>query len=183
MEIFRSPTPVNLWWDAIERVMCSSEPGSGCVLKRVEGDETAFYRFDPGDGTLHDEVGRVGFRLVPPLGRCDLSPDGVRIAMVANEALWVLELEDGSIREIETDWPGSPSSVSWSGDGAWLCLAGTAGEASSWVRRVDLDGGSKLLWRTDEVGILPFARPSPDGSGVALSVVKGETDVWMVENF
>ncbi len=182
VEIFRSSTPVNFLWDAIERVMCSNEPGSRCVFKRVEGDSTAFYGFDPRDGSLHEELARVGFRLQPPSGRCDLSPDGTRIAIVAKGALWMLELDDQSIRKIEAEWRGVPESVSWSGDGTWLCVVGVAGEAGSWVRRVDLDGHSTVLWRSDEVGALPITVLSPDGSGVPLTVVHGETDVWMLEN-
>lgn len=124
-----------------------------------------------------------GFRVIPPGGRCDLSPDGTRLAILAVDALWVLNLDDGSVRKVETDWPGSPLSVSWSGDATWLCVTGQAGEATSWLRRVNLDGTSKLLWGSEGGGFLPLTRPAPDGSSIAVAFVQGENDVWMLEDF
>jgi len=185
VDLYRSPTPVHTVWDVTERVMCSTAPASRCVLKQVEGGETAFYGFDPRDGSLEGEIARVGFRLIGPRGRCDLSPDGTRMAIVAEGSLWVLDLDDGSIENLEGDWRGSPMSICWSGDGTWLSVTGAAGEATDWMMRVGLDGASRFLWRGEpsERLLLQVSRPSPRGTRVALTTGYGETDVWMMEDF
>ncbi len=180
-EIFRDTERVTRHLQAIERVLCAKQPGAPCLLKRIEGDTTVFYGLDPEDGTVQEEIARVDLRLTG-IGWWDLSPDGTRVALVAGQ-LWVLELTDGSLREIEGSWRGYPRSVYWSADGTWLVAIGTHGDATNWMRRVELDGSSRLLWASDDEWMGFAASPSPDGSHIAYTTSHSEGDVWMLEDF
>lgn len=184
VEVFRSSTPVLSTEDAEERVLCAARPGSRCILKQVEGDTTVFYEFDPMDGSVHEELARLDFALVPPHGRCDLSPDGKQVAIISRNRLLILNLGDGSLRRIRRHWAGALRTASWSGDGTWLCVSGIGGEATFWIRRVQLDGESRFLWRSEVWGtVFSAPRPAPDGTRIAFTAVWDGADVWMIEDF
>ncbi|MBU4204498.1 MAG: hypothetical protein KKD59_11255 [Acidobacteria bacterium] len=122
-----------------------------------------------------------------------VSPDGQRIVTNVNSdkswSLFLMPASGGETRELvrvdkekETPFLGSPS---WTPDGRYIIfLTRVKGKAGQWqLSRVSVEGGEPqrigLISARQLVGI----RLHPDGRRVAISDVKVNLEVWVMENF
>ena len=166
-----------------ERVMCTGEPSSRCILGRIEDRGVSFYPFSPVDGSIGERIARISLATdgLYSTSSFTLSPDGEHIAWVeSRRPISILSLQDGSTRIVD---PGLRymQSIAWSSDGTWLCVSGTD-LPHYYVARVELDGALHFLWRSPDVWASgPI--PSPDGSHVAFRSRRWDSDVWMIEDF
>lgn len=69
----------------------------------------------------------------------------------------------------------------WTADNHGLLLTSLA--ADSVLLEADLQGKARGLLESTPNHELYWAIPSPDGRFVALNIITGEENVWMVENF
>jgi hypothetical protein len=171
-----------------DTVLCPAEGDQPCVIATIERTTIVFRELEVEDGTLGPEIARieVATDAIDQMVDFDLSPDGTRVAVAECVdpfyRLRIVDLRDGSIDELERDWSGrGPQYLAWSRDGRWLCITGMS-EGVFWLRRLDLDGGSRHLWGSyDAWPSHPV--PSPDGTRIAFRAWRSPADVWMIEDF
>ena len=80
------------------------------------------------------------------------------------------------------DWPVIRS-VRWKADGRGLLLTSFTADGASVVLESDLQGTARVLLESTANRQIYWAVPSPDGRYVALNIITGEENVWMLENF
>jgi DNA-binding winged helix-turn-helix (wHTH) protein len=86
-------------------VRCARAPSHLCVLGERKLKQFVFYALDPVRGK-RTELARTEVNLPLDLSHWDLSPDGSRIALVAERAgrIRVLNLADGATRDMKCQW-------------------------------------------------------------------------------
>jgi hypothetical protein len=163
---------------------CPRREGQDCILVVQVGDVLRFHLFDRhrslGQGR---ELARVG--LTERDFGWNVSSDGGRAAVVnGGRTIKLVNLHNGSVRKLKIK-PGLYSQhVAWAASGRALFVGGTIlhGEGGHALYRVELNGRSKLLWRTTDRW---FGEPvpSPDGKQLALAARSTEAQAWMLEHF
>ena len=112
----------------------------------------------------------------------DLSPDGTRVVVESERALWIHDINSG--RRIRLSRGGFPV---WSPDGQWVNFVSRVGQQGR-LNRVRADGSSEpepfaedpgptLTGSFDQTWGVPFSIP-PDGE--ALAVAQRNGDIWVV---
>jgi Tol biopolymer transport system component len=119
-----------------------------------------------------------------------VSPDGQRLLIAAWEGgslvLLVMPAAGGEAREVVRieglSFPGSPS---WTPDGRSVAyLKAVKGKQGPWeMWRVGVDGGEPQRMGLIAARWLQGARLHPDGRRVAISDVRVDLEVWVMENF
>jgi Tol biopolymer transport system component/DNA-binding winged helix-turn-helix (wHTH) protein len=114
----------------------------------------------------------------------DPSVDGSRLAFTEYDAhkgrIQILPVDGGEARDIDVEGQNSFRTLNWAPDGKGLFVA-TEGDALLYV---DLEGRAKVLWqRQPSDGYYLGARPSPDGRHLRITVLRAESNVWLLENF
>jgi Tol biopolymer transport system component len=122
-----------------------------------------------------------------------VSPEGQRLLLGVNESgtqsLLVMPLAGGEARELvridgekETPFWGSPS---WTPDGHHIVfLKGVKGKARQWqLWRVAVEGGEPQRLGLNIASQLLGVRLHPDGRRVAISDIKVDLEIWVMENF
>ena len=154
---------------------CPLKAGA-CVMSERQGDEVAFYPFDPVRGK-GDRI--LGKRVLPAgLFSWDVSPDGSRVAAVDSQRR-VLILSNGNWHELplEERW-GPPGSIAWTADGKGFLVS----SATYDLLYITTAGKVQMLTHNDFSQALENPVPSPDGKRLALQVQTYDFNAWMIEN-
>ncbi|MBZ0231520.1 MAG: serine/threonine protein kinase [Deltaproteobacteria bacterium] len=164
-------------------VRCALASPARCVLVRIGADLTV-QRFDVATGGTTGEALR---RAAGPRPLVDLSPDGTSVAWAppreVARAVWLLDVDSGSFREVAPRGTLAPRSVTWHPRGDGWIVAGVE-EGQHVVARMQLDGTYDVLLREGpETGSLTFqgAFVSSDGRSLVLDVVRERLDVFALE--
>ncbi|MCI0402157.1 MAG: hypothetical protein L0212_01360 [Acidobacteria bacterium] len=168
-------------WGAQQR--CAASASAGCVVGEQSQDrnQLIFSGFDPGRGAQHE------FLRVPiepsstPVW--DLSPDGSRLAMVADEhknAILIVELRSGTSRDVKLETAVSLSGLTWSADADGWFVTGLA-ERRGVLLYVHSSGKAQELWSSQSTLAAPVL--SPDGKNLAFAVSTQNSNAWMLESF
>jgi TolB protein len=121
-----------------------------------------------------------------------MSPDGQRLLIAASDGmaqvLFVMPAAGGEAREvvrIEGGFPGSAGTLSWTSDGrSVVFLKAVKGKAGQWqLWRVAAEGGEPQPIGVFAARQLLGMRLHPDGRRVAITDVKVNLEVWVMENF
>jgi len=169
---------------------CTRPPANLCVFDEQRENHQVFTSFDPVKGRGR-ELAKI--ETEPSMTRpWDLSPDGTRLAILANSQKDVGNNNGARIRlvslanEATKDLvvPGSHNlcGADWSaaGDALLVCSYTTEGSV---LLRVNLAGEAKPLW-PGQLSILGTkAVPSPDGRHLAFADWSIESNAWVLEGF
>jgi Tol biopolymer transport system component len=121
-----------------------------------------------------------------------MSPDGQRLLIAASDGmtqvLFVMPAAGGEAREmvrIEGGFPGSAGGLSWTSDArSVVFLKAAKGKAGQWqLWRVAAEGGEPQPIGVVAARQLVGLRLHPDGRRVAITDVKVNLEVWVMENF
>lgn len=171
------PTPV-LQDSAIDNFWCSTTPV--CVYSKVVRSTTILTAFDfrTGKGS---EVAR--FEGWPSWA---VSPDGSQLAVVIDRNqghIQLISMKTGARREFSlSDWPVLRS-VSWTADSRGLLFTSFTARGTSVVLESSLSGKARVLLESTPNAEIYWVVPSPGGRSVALNIITGEDNVWMIDNF
>jgi len=158
---------------------CPQKANIGCVLSERVGEDLVFYALDPVSGR-GQVLGRIAIK--DPSGYYygwDLSPSGLRIAVVDNGVkgrIAEFTLSDRVWHEISLQPRAGAMSISYAPDERGFFVAGGDG-----VMHVTLTGKADVLADPGMMDYRPL--PSPDGKHLAFGVLTYDTNVWMIENF
>jgi len=114
--------------------------------------------------TVFDRTGKVVRTLGAPADYSQpvFSPDGKRIAVYRNRAMWVFELSSG--KEVQITPGGLGYSVAWSSDGRDVAYAGIRDFRAIYRRPANGSGTAQLLYTHAEPGVtVPLTDWSVDG--------------------
>ena len=173
---------------------CTKLPANFCVLAELApgGGQLIFTKFDPVEGRANeltrfeigpntytgngDDTSSNGFVW-------DLSPDGNRIAVLKRREgqIHVLSITGRTAKDITVKGWGRLMTVNWSADATGLFVSSRRKD-SSVLLHVDLQGNSRIIWE-QKGWIGTRGIPSPDGRHLAISSVRLNNNVWMMENF
>ena len=171
------PTPV-LQDSAIDNFWCSHT--SACVYSKVDRTTTILIAFDSQSGKGHEVARFDGW---PSWA---LSPDGTQLAVITNRnqgRIQLISLGTGEKKDVVlNDWPVLRS-IAWSADSRNLLLTSFNAGGMSVVVQTNMQGAARVLLESTPNAQIYWTIPSPDGRYLALNVITGEENVWMVENF
>ncbi len=112
--------------------------------------------------------------LAKRIGEVALSPDGTRVAYIANGKLQIIPATGGTAQTISVEHNLSLRSASWSADSKRLAfiadLPGDTPAAQLWTASPD---GSALAKHADLKGNIDAPRFSPDGSRLSILYIEG----------
>jgi Tol biopolymer transport system component len=121
-----------------------------------------------------------------------MSPDGQRLLIATSDGkaqvLLVMPAAGGEAREVvrvEGGFPGSAGSLSWTSDGrSVVFLKAVKGKEGQWqLWRVGTEGGEPQQIGVIAARQLVGMRLHPNGRRVAITDVKVNLEVWVMENF
>jgi Tol biopolymer transport system component len=170
------------------QLRCAKAPATLCAIteKTADRKQLAFTAFDPVAGR-----GRELMRIDADPNEddvWDLSPDGVRIAVVKSSGgpIRIFPLDGGPAQELHAKgWSTSQQgqNLEWASDGKGLLISGDV-QGESGFLHVDLEGNGHALWRLGGgVAESAYGIPSPDGRHLAILSWSGHGNIWMIENF
>lgn len=161
---------------------CPIIAGRSCVVSEIEANHLLFSAFDPlrGRGV---ELARIDIN--PGVNLFwDLSPDGTRIAFGQTDArsgtLHILQLDGGTVSDIEVKGWANLTTVGWSADGRQLFVSKGASSGDT-LLRVGLNGDAQALRKAGMWIERPAA--SPNGHYLAWGEVSSNSNAWIIENF
>jgi DNA-binding winged helix-turn-helix (wHTH) protein/Tol biopolymer transport system component len=164
----------------IDNFLCARTPATVCVYAKVVRNTTTLISFDTHKGKVREIA---TFDRWPDWS---LSPDGSQVAVVTDRhggRIQFISLATDRRRDVLVkDWPVL-GSASWSADGRSLMVTSLSPDGQSVILDVDMRGNAHVLLESDLHAKIYGVIPSPDGHYLALNLVTGENNVWMVENF
>ena len=183
----------------INQIACAHSSASYCVFSKITTDEKqlALEHFDPMNGR-GAEITRIAATHPGSDVTWDLSGDGSHLAIgkrnpdVGRIRILPISGASGSPFDIETrDWNGwkGLNNLSWAADGRSLFVVPWSAirPHEPPVLAVDMRGSVRVAWRqSDLAGFNDTGRSwvaSPDGRYLATTIFRGETNVWLLENF
>ncbi len=163
--------------------LCARAPSSLCVIAEQSDHqkEMVITSFDPIKGRGSE---LLRFRLDPQgSGRCDLSPDGSKIAAIVgrDEPIKIFSLRGQPTSVIPARGLDHMMFVNWAADGKGLFVTHEV-KAGSELVYVDLKGTTKALWKNN-APLQPLSLQSPDGRYLAIQNSTYNGNMWMMENF
>jgi Tol biopolymer transport system component/DNA-binding winged helix-turn-helix (wHTH) protein len=158
---------------------CPSRTSSWCVISRWEQGQLIFYVLGPllGQGK---ELIRTKLEHSDELS-WSVSPDGSRIAIASDGRVRILDLGNGTERDLRLPQGWFVQDPSWAADGNTL-FAGVISAGGNLIARIDLDGKAQILSERAN-GYVGYPHPSPDGRHLAYVQGTFENNVWLLENF
>lgn len=166
----------------ITNFQCARSPSKLCLVDRLEGSTMQFFSFDPEDGETR---GFASFQVVGNSFGWSLSPDGSKLALILGgpeHRVTFMTVSDRSTHEVELkQWP--IENIDWAADGKSVFVASRNASGAPVIFGVEPNGDYRELLGGDGFTQYLWAVPSPDGRYIALEVVTGANNVWMVENF
>jgi Tol biopolymer transport system component/DNA-binding winged helix-turn-helix (wHTH) protein len=172
---------VVLQWPSIQNIQCAQSPSKLCLFDSLEGSTAHFYTFDPQDGKTKE------FATIKVKGglNWNLSRDGSQLALVLEplgRTVTFMAVSDKATHEVELNqW--RLTNVDWAPDSKSVLVLGRTENGSQAILGVEPNGNHRVLLEGDSATQLWWAVESPDGRYLALNVVTGANNVWMVENF
>jgi len=162
----------------IDNFSCSRT--SVCVYSKVIWRTTVLIAFDCQRGKGREIARFDGW---PSWA---LAPDGSQLAVVTDRnrgLIQLISIKTGTKRDLLLqEWPVIMS-VHWTADNRGLLLTSFSSRGVSVVLHADLQGKTRVLLQSTPNAQVYWTVPSPDGHYVALNIITGEENVWMVENF
>jgi hypothetical protein len=164
---------------------CGSSPSSSCVVAELKDKQLIFSHLDPVKGRGEEIASIAGYESAEP--RWDLSPDGLRIAIVdpyGKGGIRILNLADQRVTILRVrDWRSFLSQISWAADGkSWFAHAQSG--SSDALLFVDAYGNPRILHEIPAgSGWIHTIVPSPDGKHLAFTKRVYLTDVMLLEKF
>lgn len=160
---------------------CPSRPSSSCVISRGEQGQLIFYALDPlqgqGKEIIRTKLGE------PKDLEWSISPDGSHIAIASEdqlrEQIRILDLQNGTERNLSVPKGWIIESISWAADGNAL-FAGVSSSKFA-LARIDLDGHTHTLLERD--GWVGLPSSSPDGRHLTFFQKTSDDNLWLLENF
>jgi Tol biopolymer transport system component len=163
---------------------CPVGPASPCALSHWEKGWLIFYALDPVQGR-GKELARTKLES-PTYFDWSVSPEGLRIAVSRQdehpEQIRILDLRNGTERNLQLPHGWSIWSLSWTADGKSLFAAAHL-STGYFIARIELDGKTRVLLDRGPNQSLDSLRPSPDGRHLAFSQRTWESNAWLLENF
>ena len=162
---------------------CAKSPATLCATAERSADrkQLVFTAFDPVKGRGRELA--VWKTEALPDYQWDLSPDGIRIAILKKlqGRIQVLSLRGSAPQEITVKgWKFLTNAV-WTADGKSLFVSGF-NERGSVLLSVNMKGNARILWQQPG-GINTYGLPSSDGRHLAMLSWTNNTNMWMMENF
>jgi len=157
---------------------CPIRPASSCVLSKREQSRLIFYALDPIQGR-GKELARTTLRYQDDFR---VSPEGSRIAAVDEGQVRILDLRNGTERNLPLPQRWHLWELSWAGDGNALFATGRS-TTGYFIARIALDGKTRVLLDRGRNHALEFPCASPDGRYLAFTQLTFENNVWLLENF
>jgi Tol biopolymer transport system component/DNA-binding winged helix-turn-helix (wHTH) protein len=172
---------------AITNEQCARLPSTLCLYSQAEGRRLTFFSFDPVRGK-GQEIAYIEDD-IPYFYNWTLSPDGSMLAMAKRKletagvpVIRLRTLKDSKERIITlTEW-SSINAIDWAADGKSLWVSASTTTGTNALLNVDLQGRARPVWEQTKM-FVGWAIPSPDGKYLALWQARGNSNVWMVENF
>jgi eukaryotic-like serine/threonine-protein kinase len=162
---------------------CANSPATLCAIAERSLDRKllVFAAFDPAKGRGH-ELAELKTDATADY-RWDLSPDGMRFAILKNREgrIQILPLNHRATQEIAVKGWDILSSVVWTTDGKGLFVSSLKAGGSV-LLGLDLQGNARILWEQPG-GMDTYGVPSPDGHHLAMRGLNVESNMWMMENF
>jgi len=155
-----------------------------CVLSELDrsNGELVFTSFDPLRGRTKEVMRLAADMESAPAW--DLSPDGSTVAIVdldeRKDHIRLVELENGSARNLGVGGSERLSGICWSADGKSWFVTGSSLRGSA-IFQVRSDGALSELWKSSTALASPLA--SPDGKNFAFSSSTYNSNAWVIENF
>jgi serine/threonine protein kinase/dipeptidyl aminopeptidase/acylaminoacyl peptidase len=167
--------------DTMAAFGCPSRPSSSCVISRGEQGQLIFYALDPlqgqGKEIIRTKLGE------PKDLEWSISPDGSHIAIASEdqlrEQIRILDLQNGTERNLSVPKGWIIESISWAADGNAL-FAGVSSSKFA-LARIDLDGHTHTLLERD--GWVGLPSSSPDGRHLTFFQKTSDDNLWLLENF
>jgi eukaryotic-like serine/threonine-protein kinase len=162
---------------------CALSPSISCVVSEEKRGTLNFYTLDPKRGpaaTPFKTISNFGFAH----DGWSLSPDGQYIALVENNEkghVQVLNLNKGTIRQLELGRWTHLQTISWSPDGRTLYVTSFASSATT-LLSVELDGHVMILFQQGH-NWLCCPKAAPNNRLLAFLVAETQGDAAMIENF
>jgi len=178
-EVLRRPATFMVEFDCPDSVDVSPD----CVLGAPARDgQFVFTAFNPVYGIGAELASVVNH---PPFAQWALSPDGGRIALVHNTGpARIIDLADGSERELSRPGWALGEFVDWSQDGQGLFMDGQ--NLSGFFRKAlvytPIDTNETYVLRREPNQWHVRPRTSPDGSKLAFDLMIFSGNAWMIEN-
>ena len=175
-QVLETPVDPMMWFD------CPSRPSNSCIISHGGQGQLIFYALDPirGQGI---EVIRTKLEQATNLN-WTISPDGSHIAVSSRdqlrEQIRILDLRDGTERNLQLPKGGIIVSLCWTADGNSVFVS--LNSARNPIARIDLDGKTHILFEGRNE-IIEGLSASPDGRHLAYSQNASESNVWLLENF
>ncbi len=179
-----TPQPVPIA-GKLDEFGCALQPGSRCVLRRIENGEFVYYDLDPIRGQGR-ELARAAWGL-PVTHDWDISPDGSQVAIPSHDprrpAIRIIPLTGGSAppRERDIVLSGGPRFLNgavWSPDGKGFFVAFRSNSGFS-LEFADAHGQTWPLLKST-VPYPVYAVPSRDGRRVAIPQHTAWSNVWLL---
>lgn len=179
----RAPLPMHAAVRCVPARSARTAP-TPCVLAQTEAGQTSFFALDLARGK-----GRELFRLPEPVfplvDHWDLSPDGLRIALIGRTAQKPLEVRrlDGQLLRSYSRAEGCeiPYSLAWDAQGRGLFLTHSCeGETRYVLSYLEEDGRYKQLLSSTHT-YFRYVAASAEGGHLAWSALELDNDAWLVE--
>jgi eukaryotic-like serine/threonine-protein kinase len=169
--------------DAVTGFDCPAQTGSSCVLSGSDKGQVVFYALDSVHGR-GKELARTTLGAVSDLS-WSISPDGSHAAIKSwdqlREQIRILDLRNGTEKNVQLPHAWSIWSLSWTTDGKALFAAAQSMEYL--IVRIELDGKTRVLLDRGRNQWLYNPISSPDGRHLAFSQQTFEGNAWLLENF
>jgi Tol biopolymer transport system component len=166
----------------VHNFQCARSPSKLCLIATTEGPTVRFFSFDPEDGKTQEFA---TFKVKESL-YWSLSPDGSQLSLILQGSasrITFMAVSDKSTHEVQLkQWPFL-NWADWDADGKSILTISQSANEAPVVLGVEPNGNHRVLLEGDRFTQFGPVIPSPDGRYAALSVVTGENNVWMVENF
>ena len=172
---------VVLQWPSIHNIQCAQSPSKLCLFDSLEGSTAHFFTFDPEDGKTQE------FATLKVKGglNWNLSPDGLQLALILQplgRRVTFMAVSDKTAHEVELNqW--RLTNIDWAPDSKSVLVTSLAANGAQAILGVEPNGNHRVLLEGDSATQLWWAIESPNGRYLALDIVTGANNVWMVENF
>jgi DNA-binding winged helix-turn-helix (wHTH) protein/Tol biopolymer transport system component len=172
------PQPV-LQERGIGNFQCARTPSQLCIFSKLVGTNQIFVSFDIEHG-----AGRELTRTPGGPTNWTLSPNGMELAIFLDKhRIRFFSLDIGVARDVSVDdWP--VESGDWSADGKRIFIQSVTSRGTPVILDVNKAGKAEVVLEGDANTSFDWMIQSPDGRyGILGTVVPGDNNVWMVENF
>ena len=155
-----------------------------CILSELDksNGELVFTSFDPVRGRTGERLRLAADTEGSPAW--DLSPDGTTVAIVdlddRKDHIRLVELENGSARNVAVGGLERLSGICWSADGKSWFVTGSSLRGSA-ILQVRPGGAVSELWKSTTALASPLT--SPDGKNLAFSSSTYDSNAWVIDNF